>query len=83
MMRRGLFLDSGGLRLVGLVLTAISGALVLIDLYARGGAFPVVFILATLAVLLAVYLAFLREGPPRERTLRAVDKLTSGPPRQN
>ena len=76
-------LDSGGLRLVGLVLAAISGALVLVDVYAKGGAFPVLFILATLAVLLAIYLAFLREGPPRERTLRAVDKLTGGPPRQS
>ena len=76
-------LNSGGLRLVGLVLLALSGALVMIDIYAEGGAFPVVFVLATLAALLSVYLAFLREGPPRERTLRAVDKLTGGPPRQS
>lgn len=76
-------LNSGGLRLVGLVLAAISGALVLIDVYVKGGAFPVIFILATLAALLALYLAFLREGPPRERTLRAVDWLTGGPPRQS
>lgn len=76
-------LDSGGLRLVGLVLAAASGALVLVDVYSKGGTFPVIFILATLAALAAVYLVFLREGPPRERTLRAVDKLTGGPPRQS